>query len=414
MFVSEAFKKKSSLVIVNRINKSYPLFKQIKVKNTLSFLTKCASIFRENIKSKIISITGSCGKTTLKEMIGLSLKKISKTTFSPKSFNNKYGVPLSLFNLNQNDKFGVLEVGMDKKGEIDALTKIIKPDLGIITNISYAHAENFKNINQIAEAKAEIMNNIKKGGAVILNMDDNFYSYHKKFALKKKLKVISFGIKNKNSMIRLIKTKKINDKYELFLNVNGKLISFYSYNNNKNNLYNILATIALINFYSDIKKLKRDLFLNFKTPDGRGDISKIKLKKKNLFLIDETYNSNPLSLKTALENYDKIDSKNFKKYLILGDMLELGEHSIKQHKLISKIINKTKIDHVYVTGKHIKETFKGLKSSKKGKILNNKFGIINLINKSLNNNDYLMIKGSNSTGLYKITSILKQRSSHAI
>jgi len=83
--------------------------------------------------------------------------------------------------------------------------------------------------------------------------------------------------------------------------------------------------------------------------------------------VDETYNSNPLSLKTAIENYDKIESKNSKKYLILGDMLELGKHSEKQHKLISKIINKTKINKVYVIGKYIKETFKRLKSNKKAK-----------------------------------------------
>ena len=88
-----------------------------------------------------------------------------------------------------------------------------------------------------------------------------------------------------------------------------------------------------------------------------------------------------MSLKTAIENYDKIESKNSKKYLILGDMLELGKHSIKQHKLISKIINKTKINQVYVIGKYIKETFKGLKPNKKAKILNNKFDIIDLINK---------------------------------
>ena len=95
-------------------------------------------------------------------------------------------------------------------------------------------------------------------------------------------------------------------------------------------------------------------------------------------------------------------------------MLELGKHSVKQHKLISKIVNKTKINQVYVIGKYIKETFKGLKPNKKAEILNNKFDIIDLINKNLNNNDYLMIKGSNSTGLHKITTNLKQRSSHAI
>ena len=95
-------------------------------------------------------------------MIGITLGKVARTTYSPKSFNNRFGVPLSLFNLKENDNFGVFEVGMDKKGEINNLTKIIKPDLGIITNISYAHSKNFKNIKEIANAKAEIMNNIKK------------------------------------------------------------------------------------------------------------------------------------------------------------------------------------------------------------------------------------------------------------
>ena len=413
-FVSEAFNKKSSLAILNQVNNNYPISKQVKVNNTLIFLTKCSSIFRENIGAKIISITGSCGKTTLKEMIGSTLKKISRTTFSPKSFNNKYGVPLSLFNLKQNDEYGIFEVGMDKKGEIDNLTKIIRPDQGIITNISYAHSQNFKNINQIAEAKAEIMNNIKRGGTVILNIDDNFYTKHKNFALKKKLKVISFGIKNRLAMIKFMRAKKIKNKYELLINLNGLSVSFFSHNVNESNIYNILATLASINVYIDVKKLKKDIFLSFKTPNGRGDISKVKLKNKKIFLVDETYNSNPLSLKTAIQNYDKIESKNSKKYLILGDMLELGKHSMKQHKLISKIINKTKINKVYVVGKYIKETFKGLKPNKKAKVLNDKFNIINLINDNLNNNDYLMIKGSNSTGLHKIITNLKQRSTNVI
>ena len=95
-------------------------------------------------------------------------------------------------------------------------------------------------------------------------------------------------------------------------------------------------------------------------------------------------------------------------------MLELGKHSLKQHKLIAKILNKSRIDQVYVIGKYVKETFKGLKSNKKAKILNNKSSIIDLINKDLDNNDYLMIKGSNSTGLNKITNNLKQRISNAI
>ena len=138
---------------MNRFNKNHPLSKQIKVKDTLRFLTKCSSILRENINAKFISITGSCGKMTLKEMVGLVLKKVSKTSFSPKSFNNKYGVPLSLFNMKQSDDFGVFEIGMDKKGEIDDLSKIIKLDLGLITNISYAHSKNFKILNRLQMPK---------------------------------------------------------------------------------------------------------------------------------------------------------------------------------------------------------------------------------------------------------------------
>ena len=246
-FVSEAFKKKSSLAIVNDIDNKLPLSKQIKVKDPLNFLTTCSRYLRENLDAKIISITGSCGKTTLKEMLGSILKQIFRTTISPKSFNNKYGVPLSLFNLKQNDNFGVFEVGMDKKGEINYLSNIIKPDIGIITNISYAHSKNFKTINHIADAKAEIINNIKSNGTIVLNSDDNFFHYHKKIAKKKKIKLFSFGIQNKMSFTKLIKIKKRErNKYELLIKINNSIYSFYSKNDNKNNILNILASLTVL------------------------------------------------------------------------------------------------------------------------------------------------------------------------
>ena len=140
--------------------------------------------------------------------MGNTLKKISKVNISPKSYNNKYGVPLSLFNLNQNDDYGVLEVGMDKKGEINYLSEIIRPDASVITNINYAHAKNFKNIKEIALAKSEIIQNTKTNGYIILNADDNFFRLHKKLAFKRNLKVISFGIKNNKSSIKFSSIKK--------------------------------------------------------------------------------------------------------------------------------------------------------------------------------------------------------------
>jgi murE/murF fusion protein len=184
-FINEAYRKKSSMMITHKLDKVIPLSKQVRVNDTLNFLTECATDYRKNINTNIIGITGSCGKTTLKELLGKGLAKITKTYFSPKSFNNKFGVPLSLLNLKQNVNFGVFEVGMDRKGEIDYLSKILKPNLGIITNISYAHSKNFKNIKGIANAKSELINNITINGSVILNKDDQFYNFLKNESKKK-------------------------------------------------------------------------------------------------------------------------------------------------------------------------------------------------------------------------------------
>ena len=406
-FVKQSLKKKASVAIVNRIQNDLSKKRQIKIKNTLKFLTDTSKIFRENINTKIIAITGSCGKTTLKELLGNSLKKISKVSISPKSYNNKYGVPLSLFNLSQNDDYGVLEVGMDKKGEIDQLSKIIKPDVSVITNINYAHAKNFKNIKAIALAKSEIIHNTKSNGFVILNADDNFFNLHNKIALKKNLKVISFGIKNNKSNVKLIGIKKQGKNFKVEFQLNKSKRYFLLSNNFQNNIYNVLAAIAVMSIYINIFKLNKNIFINFKTPQGRGDFSKIKVNKKKLNLIDESYNSNPLSLKTAILNYDKINSKKSKKYLLLGDMLELGNHSKKLHQSIAPIINKTKIDKVFVKGNKATFIFDNLLRHKKGRILYSKSQIINLIKNDLNNNDYLMIKASNATGLNKIVKDIK-------
>ena len=157
----------------------------------------------------------------------------------------------------------------------------------------------------------------------------------------------------------------------------------------------------------NILNLDNRIFLNFKIPEGRGDFSRIKIKDKNINLIDESYNSNPLSLKSAILNFEKIKTNKSKKYLLLGDMLELGKHSKKLHDSIVPIINKAKIDKVFVRGKNIASIFKNLLKSKKGRILHNNNQIIELIKNELNNNDYLMIKASNATGFNKIVKNLK-------
>ena len=200
---------------------------------------------------------------------------------------------------------------------------------------------------------------------------------------------------------------KKNDNFEIYIKINNLKKYFLISNDFQNNVYNILSAIAVINININIFELNKNIFLNFEVPNGRGDFSKIKVDGKNINLIDESYNSNPLSLKSAILNYDKINSKKSKKYLLLGDMLELGNHSKKLHQSIIPIINQTKVDKVFVKGSKVTSIFNQLTKSKKGRILQNKSQIINLIRDDLNNNDYLMIKASNATGFNRIVKDLK-------
>ena len=406
-FVGESFKQKASAVIVNKIQKKFNKNYQIKVKDTLKFLTDTSAIFRKNINTRIIAITGSCGKTTLKELLGNALKKISKVGISPKSYNNKYGVPLSLLNLNKNDDYGVLELGMDKKGEIDHLSKITQPDVSVITNINYAHAKNFRNIKGIALAKSEIIPNTKANGYIILNADDNFFKLHQKIASQNNLKVISFGIKNQKSDVKLINIQKEGKYFKILIKINSSKKLFLLPNDFQSSINNMLAAIAVMKIYINISRLDKKIFLNFKIPKGRGDISKLRINKKIINLIDESYNSNPLSLKSAILNFHKFNVGKSKKYLLLGDMLELGKHSKKLHQSIGPIINKSNIDKVFVKGNKAIYMFDKLLKSKIGRALHDKSQIIELIRNDLNNNDYLMIKASNATGFNKIIKNLR-------
>ncbi|WP_428080844.1 UDP-N-acetylmuramoyl-L-alanyl-D-glutamate--2,6-diaminopimelate ligase [Candidatus Pelagibacter sp.] len=406
-FVSQSFKKKASLAIVNKIQNNLDIKRQIKVKNTLKFLTNVSKVYRKNISTNIIAITGSCGKTTLKELLGSVMGKISNTSISPKSYNNKFGVPLSLLNIKENDQYGILEVGMDKKGEIDYLTKILEPNVGVITNINYAHAKNFKNIKQIALAKSEIIKNIKSNGSMILNADDKFFKLHKQISQKKNLKLISFGIKSNKADMRLIDIKSFGKNFKIKIRFMNKIKYFIISNDYQNNIYNILSALAVISVNLNIFNLNKNIFLNFRIPDGRGDHSIIKINNKKINLIDQSYNSNPLSLSSAIKNFDKIKLNKSKKYLLLGDMLELGSYSKKLHESIAPLINQTKIDKVFVKGKMASLIYKKLSNSKKGRILSNKSQIDDLIRNDIKKNDYLMIKASLATGFNKIVNELK-------
>ena len=323
--------------------------KIVKIKNEISFLNHFARLKRDKTSAKIIAITGSAGKTSLKNIVKDLLLNFGKTFSSPRSFNNHLGVPISLSNLSHDDKFGVFEVGMSKAGEIKNLTKLIKPHIGLITNIGEAHIENFKNISGIAEAKSEIIEHIETGGTIILNRDDKFFKLLFKKAKKFGLKIFTFG-KNKKANVCVRKIIKMGDTSKIFANIDKEKTNFII---KDLNIYNVLSSIAVLKVLGlGIDKIKSK-FKTFESVEGRGKKYHISRYKKKFRLIDESYNANPLSVNNAIKKLSFIKKDKFKKYIILGDMLELGKRSKKYHEELSKVINNSDIDKVFVKGKKL-------------------------------------------------------------
>ena len=235
-FGEDAIRNGAILAVVNKKKNSKIIYK----KEPLKFFNKISSAYRKSLNSNTVAITGSSGKTSVKELTGFCLNKLEKTYFSKKSFNNKYGVPLSIFNAPEKTKFTVFEVGMDKKGEIDKLTKLIRPNIGLITNISYAHIKNFKNLNKIAEAKGELINNIVHNGTMIINMDDKYYKYFLSKTVNCGLKKFTFSKKNHNADVTF-NSEKNKNIYLFKIKIKGIIKSFNISKELSNYKENVLA-----------------------------------------------------------------------------------------------------------------------------------------------------------------------------
>jgi murE/murF fusion protein len=303
---------------------------------------------------------------------------------------------------------------MDKKGEIYNLSKIIKPEIAVITNVSGAHFKNFRSLNDIAAAKGEIIDNVVKGGHIILNKDDKFFSFFYKKAKKRNLNIISFSGKKKADIF-LLGIKKEKNIYKIKVSIKEKIYYFYSRYSANNFINNVLACISILSTMNlDLNNIKKK-FKNFPIPSGRGDVKVVRKYKKKFKFIDESYNANPLSMLSAIKNMnDYKRTNNSRKIIFLGDMLELGKKSRKLHKELSKIINKSDVDKVFVYGRYIKDTFNLISKRKKGKIFSNLKEANMYLSNIINNNDLLMIKGSNATGLNQFSKNIKKEQINAI
>ena len=408
-FVFDAIKKGASYCIVSK-KFTQKNKKIINTKNTKSFLKKFALANRENADAKIIAVTGSAGKTTVKTILGNILNCYEPTYFSPKSYNNHYGVPISLSNVEKKHKYSVFEIGMSKAGEINTLSALVKPKIAIITNVAEAHIENFKDLKGIANAKSEIIKNIQKNGTLIINRDDKFYKFFKRKALNRGLQIITFG-KSKNSDVHLMSTKKTKSGVLIKIKVLDENIVLKLKNIN---IYSVLCTLAVLKKLNlNLQKISKNI--RFLEPvKGRGKVYNVKRFKTKFNLIDESYNANPFSVKQSIQNLSNLKKKNSKKYLLLGDMLELGKKTELYHKKLSKIINSADIDKLFIYGNNALNTYKFTRKIKRGNILQHKSDFDEIFSNIIKKNDYLMIKGSNATGLNKLTNNIIKGSINAI
>ena len=207
----------------------------------------------------------------------------------------------------------------------------------------------------------------------------------------------------------------IKNYYRLKIIIKNKIFYFNTKYSTNNFISNILACISVLSVLNlDLKSMKNK-FANFSIPNGRGDIKIVRKFQKKFKFIDESYNANPLSMSSAIQNMNSYKREgNIKKLVFLGDMLELGKKSKEFHKELSTLINRSDIDKVFVYGKYIRETFNSLVKNKKGKIFNNLKEAYDHFSKIVHNNDLLMVKGSNATGLNQFSKNIKKGQISAI
>ncbi len=379
LFAEEALKKGASYAIVDEIVKSKNN-NIIKVNNGLQTLQKLANFHKKKLAIPIISLTGSNGKTTTKELINAVLSTKYKTVATQGNLNNHIGVPLTLLSMTPKTEIGVVEMGANHMGEIKFLCSIAEPNYGYITNFGKAHLEGFGSFENIIKEKSELYKFIKKAnGTVFINSDDNIQI---KQAIG--LKTVAFNQK-----------KIILKSFNPYVNVNFKNITIKSNLIGKYNFTNIAAAITIGDYFKVEPLTIKNAIENYIPTNNR---SQIILKNTNEIILD-AYNANPSSMEEALTNFNLLKSKN--KIAILGDMFELGKTSLQEHQKIADLATLFNFNKVYLIGKAFStvtvknasqfESFEAFKKSQ------------NYINV---NNTSILIKGSRGMALERILDLL--------
>ncbi|MAR77414.1 MAG: hypothetical protein CMD43_00545 [Gammaproteobacteria bacterium] len=405
-FITDCIKKTSCLIIsreiedINLENKSY-----IKVNDTLKALQDLSRFVRNKSKAKFIAITGSNGKTTVKEMIAHILSDY-KICYTKGNFNNHIGVPLTLLSMKQDEDYVIIEVGANNLGEIRPLANIVNPDVAAVTNIGYAHIEGFKCLDNTAKEKYSIFDSVKKDGfSVIYNQKEYrkfvkkgnkiFFGFEKGFNSKIKIKLKNLLYKTKFFYIKrinkeLYQLKDSSSEIKFKLSINGE--------HNYQNAACAASVVSCFGFKLEDIATKLESF--------EGVVSRLKLHKldKDIHLIDDSYNANPNSFKAAIEFLSSLDQK---KLVLMGDMVELGSDTESFHSEIGEYAKTMGINQFLSIGKYSKFASKAFGVN--GHHFNDTDSLKTYLNDNIAPSSRILIKGSRSARLEEYVDFLKAR-----
>lgn len=405
-FVKEAFKKGASGVVIQgkyQIPKPKCQIKTQKKKiviivdDTLKALQQIAKYHRRKFNLPVIAIAGSTGKTTAKEILSSLLREKFLVLKTPENYNNEIGIPLTLLNLEKDHQVVILEMAMRAKGEIRLLTEIAEPNLGLITNIGQSHRGRLGSIADIAQAKGELLKSMSKEDLVVLNKDDPWL---RRISKKTKAKVIFYGIKNEAEVMagQIQNLKEAGWKFNL--KARGYPTSSLSLPLlGEHNIYNALAALSIaLSLGLNLSLIKKALS-NLTAVPARLEM----LKEKGVIVINDTYNSSPASLKSALLVL-KEQIKGRRKIAVLGDMCELGEEAVRDHQEIGRVIAHLSLDLLLLVGDLAKFIAQGAKLNKKMEIFlfqNNK-QVISKLRDIVCPGDAILVKGSRVTKMEEV------------
>lgn len=383
-FVDEALSKGSNIIIAD--NKRFKNNKDkriIWVNDSIKALKTISNNIIKDYGGNVIAITGSNGKTTTTNIIGKTLKNNSKTL---KNFNNEIGMPLSLMNASSKSKNLIFEIGASKLNDIDYLSKILQPNVGLITNIGNSHLESLKNIDGVFKVKSEIVKNIKKNGFLVVP-NDNKKHLNKWKKMRSDITTISFGMKDDSDFYPIdVKIKQNGLSFLVTSRLLEKPIKISSSLEGVHNVKNILSACAvhyclgqnLQDFSKSISLSKLD------------NLRQVKYKwLKGSTLIDDSYNANPDSTKKSI---DLLSNYNKKTVLLLGDMLELGRYKNKLHKEVGEYAKSKGITKLIAFGNLTRHSIDGF--GKNGIFFNDETKLKNYLRKNITSKNVILIKGS--------------------